>query len=118
MSYLHPCIVLEDSNAGFCLLVPCSTGKFGKKNKYIINGYTKDGFKSNTGVLIDSLRCISKTRINRKVGEVSLEFYDRINNKILSEYFKKQVLDMKNLKKDYDRILEENIKLKEKINSK
>lgn len=63
--------------------------------------------------MIDSFRCISKTRINRKVGEVSLEFYDKINDKILSEYFKKQLLDMKNFKKDYDRVLEKNINDKE-----
>lgn len=116
MSYLHPCIVLEDSNAGFCLLVPCSTGKFGKRNKYIVDAYTNDGFKSNTGVLIDSFRCVSKTRINKKVGTVSLDFYDKVNDAILKEYFKKQVLKYENLKKDYSILVQENIMLKEKIN--
>ncbi|MGL4848134.1 MAG: type II toxin-antitoxin system PemK/MazF family toxin [Clostridium sp.] len=115
MSYLHPCIILEDSNAGFSLVIPCSTGKFGKKNKYIINGTKEDGFKKDTGVLIDSIRCISKTRINRKVGEVSLEFYDRINEKILLEFFKKQSMEVRNLKKDYEAVLKENIELKKKL---
>lgn len=117
MSYLHPCIILQDSSAGFCFVAPCSTGKFGKVNKYIINGYINDGFKSNTGVLIDSIRCISKTRINKKVGEVSLEFYDKLNIEIVKEYFQKQNLEVRNLKRDYERLLEENIELKKHISN-
>lgn len=117
MSYLHPCIVLEDSSAGFCFVAPCSTGKFGKKNKYIVDGTIEDGFKRDTGVLIDSIRCISKTRINKKVGKVSLEFYDLLNEKIMIEYFKKQSMNIRNLKRDYEKVVKENIELKKKINS-
>lgn len=87
MSYRHPCIVVYNSGAGFCLVIPCSTGKFGKRNKYIVDGTTTDGFSENTGVLLDAMRCISKTRIHQKVGEITVPFFNRLNKLLLEEYF-------------------------------
>ncbi len=110
MSYRHPCIILKDSNAGFCLVVPCSTGKYGKKNKFIIDGTKTDGFEENTGVLIDAIRCISKTRITNKVGQITVPFLDKLNDAILETYFSRKFYKLSKLEKD---ILEE----KKKYNS-
>jgi len=111
MSYKHPCIVLNDSNDGFCLIVPCSTGKYGKHNKYIIDGECSDGFKYPTGVLIDSMKCISKTRISNKVGEITVPFLDKLNNIILGTYFERNKLKIRNLERDLKREKEKNILL-------
>lgn len=100
MSYRHPCIILKDSNAGFCLVVPCSKGKYGKSNKFIIDGTTADGFAENTGVLIDAIRCISKTRITNKVGQITVPFLDKINNAILETYFPMKFYKLNKLEKD------------------
>lgn len=86
MSYRHPCIVLKDE-AGFCLIVPCSTGKYGKNNKFILDATPKDGFKQNTGILLDSVRTISKTRISNTLGEISVDILEQINKKMIEFYF-------------------------------
>ena len=111
MSYKHPCIVLNDSNDGFCLVVPCSTGKYGKHNKFIIDGEPYDGFKYPTGVLIDSIRCISKTRISNKVGEITVTFLDKLNNIILETYFERNKLKIRNLERDLKKEREKNVLL-------
>lgn len=85
LSYRHPAIVLHDGGQ-FCLVVPCSTGKYGKNSRYIINGTPEDGFSTNTGVPLDGLRTVSKTRISHKVGQVSVSFLDRLNAAILREF--------------------------------
>lgn len=110
MSYRHPCIVLYDSNAGFCLVVPCSTGKYGKGNKFIIDGTPTDGFRENTGVLIDAVRCVSKTRINSKVGEITVSFLERLNNIIIHNYFPRHFHRLHVLKNELEA---ERLKIKE-----
>lgn len=115
MSYRHPCIVIHDSNAGFCLVVPCSTGKYGKRNKFIIDGISSDGFKENTGVLIDAMRCVSKTRITGKVGEITVPFLNKMNNIILEEYFSRHFHKLSVLEKDLQREREKNQELQTTI---
>lgn len=100
MSYRHPCIVLYDSKAGFCFVVPCSTGKYGKNNKYILDGEVSDGFAEPTGVLLDAARCISKVRIYNKVGRITVPFLDKLKNELLKLYFSKQYNQLENQEKD------------------
>jgi mRNA-degrading endonuclease toxin of MazEF toxin-antitoxin module len=87
MSYRHPCIVIHDSNDGFCFVVPCSTGKYGKNNKHILDGEVSDGFARPTGVLLDATRCVSKVRVTGKVGQITVPFLEKLNNELLQTYF-------------------------------
>ncbi len=115
MSYRHPCIVLLDSNAGFCLVVPCSTGKYGKHNAFIIDGEPSDGFEYPTGVLIDAARCISKTRMSNKVGEITVPFLDKLNTILVGTYFPRNALKIRNSEKDLKAEKEKNILLANRL---
>lgn len=124
MSYRHPCIILHDSNDGFCFVIPCSTGKYGKNNKHILDGEVNDGFERPTGVLLDAIRCVSKVRVTGKVGEITVPFLDRLNNELLKVYFSRQyhrLYTITNDLREQKRLnleLQQNIaELEEKINN-
>ena len=115
MSYRHPCIVLHDSKDGFCFVVPCSTGKYGKNNKHILDGETSDGFARPTGVLLDATRAVSKVRITGKVGEITVPFLEKLNNKLLQLYFSRHYHRLGTTKNDLTRQIKENEELTKKI---
>lgn len=115
MSYRHPCIVLHNSQEGFCFVVPCSTGKYGKKNKYILDGETSDGFSRPSGVLLDATRAISKVRITGKVGEVTVPFLEKLNTELINVYFPRQNHQLFTLKSDLQKSEAKNETLHQRI---
>lgn len=115
MSYRHPCIVLHDSKDGFCFVVPCSTGKYGKNNKHILDGEIKDGFQRPSGVLLDATRAVSKVRITGKVGQITIPFLDKLNNELLQLYFSRHHHRLTTMSNDLKREKEINSNLQDKI---
>lgn len=116
LSYEHPCIILNINKDGFFLAIPCSTGKYYKKSKFILKGDITDGFKIKTGVLLDSIRTISQVRISHKVGEITPAFLDYINSEILKIYLPKEAMIKRNLENDLYTSKQEILKLKNEIN--
>lgn len=100
--YIHSCIVLKQLGK-MLIVAPGSTKKYGKGNYLIEDVIAGDGFASNTGVLIDQIRCVSITRVKgKKIGEVSSPTLRRIEEKvfnaILSDLYKdftKEITDLK-----------------------
>ncbi|WP_281217540.1 type II toxin-antitoxin system PemK/MazF family toxin [Lysinibacillus capsici] len=124
MSYQHPCVILYESQ-GFCYVVPCSTGKYGKRNKFIMDAKRSDGFEDNTGILLDAVRCISKTRIISLVGQVNIDCLNKINEALFKLYLSKKHNELKVAQKDIVELQQEKIaliheieKLKEEIKEK
>lgn len=77
LSYPHPSVVLGESDA-FLFVIPCSTRKHGKYFPDILDGTKEDGFLSDTGVILDNCRWISKGRVIARMGKVTDEFLRRI----------------------------------------
>ena len=115
MSYRHPCIVLHNSQNGFCFVVPCSTGKHGKNNKHILDGEVSDGFEKPTGVLLDATRCVSKVRITGKVGEITTDFLERLNTKLLQLYFSRHYHRLQTTSNDLKNQINLNLELQKRI---
>lgn len=116
LSYEHPCVILNINNDGFFLAIPCSTGKYYKNSRFILKGEIKDGFNSKTGVLLDSIRTISQTRISHKVGEITPMFLDYINSKILTTYLPKEAMLKRNLENDLSKAEQTILDLQKQIN--
>lgn len=114
ISYQHPCIVVSESK-GFCFVVPCSTGKYQKRSKYILNGEPKHGFQEPTGVLLDAVQCIQKVRIQHKVGVLDLGLFKVINEKLLKFYLSKYDHQINVLQKDLAKEKEKNAELEKKL---
>jgi len=113
--YMHSCLILKRFS-GMVLVVPGSTKKYGKKNFLIEPVQAGDGFKSDTGVMIDQLRCVSTTRIRgKKIGQVSPETFQRINDKILRAYFTEKFEELTKLVEDNKDLKNENEALKLQI---
>lgn len=120
-SFSHPCIVLQQRTRSI-LIVPCSTKKFGKGYREIINAYAplnKDGFTQNTGIQIEDFRWVSKNRVISKVGKTSSRVLNEIDKRLLElipTYKKKSVKFKGESKKNID-LTNENNELKNKISS-
>lgn len=116
-SFTHPAIVLKNSYNSI-LIVPCSTKKYGKRLKDIIDAKPSDGFNKNTGVQTDSLRWINKNRIISNTGKkASGRILDEINKKIL-EYvptYKRDKRIYEFIKKENEDLKKENEDLKVKL---
>jgi mRNA-degrading endonuclease toxin of MazEF toxin-antitoxin module len=115
MSYRHPCIVLHNSQQGFCFVVPCSTGKYGKNNRYILDGEVSDGFSRPSGVLLDATRTISKVRITGKVGEITVPFLQKLNDELIKVYFPRQNHHLFTLGEDLKKSEAKNVTLHQRI---
>lgn len=115
LSYRHPCIVLHDSKDGFCLVIPCSTGKYRKNNKHILDGEIIDGFARPSGVLLDAVRSVSKVRITGKVGKITVPFLDKLNNELLQLFFSRHFHRLQIMDKDLTLEKELNKKLQEEM---
>lgn len=106
-SFEHPAIVLHNGFY-FLVVIPGSTGRSGKGD-YILDADRDENFYHKTGIQIDQIRVIDKSRVIRKTGKkVSIEFMDKINDVILEKY-------LLPVKKKMDNLENENKELKEKI---
>lgn len=81
-SYEHPAIVLV-SRKFFSLIVPCSSQKYGKGFKEIIDADISDGFVKNTGIQTESFRWVSNNRLIKVNGKISTRVLNEIDKKIL-----------------------------------
>lgn len=108
-SYEHPAVVVHNGYY-FLLVVPCSTGRLSKSD-YILNAGTGENFERETGVQIDQIRIIDKSRVvKRNLGKVPPAFMNDINNAILEKYLNPVHNKIKKLEK-------ENKELKEKLST-
>ena len=83
-SYTHACIVLAN-RATSILIVPCSTKKYGKGFKDIIDATTSDGFLRDTGIQSESFRWVSKNRVvSSSRNRVSARVLDELDKVFLS----------------------------------
>jgi hypothetical protein len=120
MSYIHTGLVLRKIGCTI-LIVPGSSKKYNKGNFLIEDVDKGDGFKENTGLLIDQSKFVSINRIvGSKLGEVKKDTLTRIENKFSevcsSRIFnEKKMLERENesLKKDILRLENEIKSLKE-----
>ena len=84
--FIHPCLIIK-TYGDKALVVPGSTKKFGKDGFLIEDVVAGDGFVSDTGLLMDQIRCVSTTRIQgRRLGRMTLETFKRIENKLFDTY--------------------------------
>lgn len=77
ISYPHPCVVVS-STKEFIQIVPCSSSKAEKGHRDILEATIEDGFKENTGLILDNTRWISKSRVLYHVGAVTKPFLKKI----------------------------------------
>ena len=106
--FIHSCIILKQWST-MVLVIPGSSKKYKKNNFLIEDVKAGDGFRENTGVLIDQSRFVSITRIRGKVlGEIKPETLKRIKDKYLN-------ITLPDLHKSYAEIQNENNTLKGEI---
>lgn len=95
--FLHSCIIVKRYGT-MVLVIPGSSKKFKKGNFLIEDVVAGDGFRDNTGVMIDQLQCVSITRIRgKKIGEVKEETFKRIENKILEAFMPEKSKQLRTL---------------------
>ncbi len=87
LSFPHPCVVLAEEGV-FLLVAPCSTKKYGHDFPDILDGRKEDGFHSDTGLVLDNIRWISKGRVIAKMGWVKEDFLRELTRRCIS-YFPK-----------------------------
>lgn len=98
-SYEHPAVVLHNGYY-FLLVIPGSTGRVGKSD-FILTGSEKDGFAHETGVQVDQIRVIDKSRVIKSTGKkVSIELMYAINDCILQHYLSPTYRKMKKLEEE------------------
>ncbi|MGF7033473.1 mRNA-degrading endonuclease toxin of MazEF toxin-antitoxin module [Paenibacillus mucilaginosus] len=77
-SYEHSAVVLVN-RYNTVMVVPCSSGRYGKNYPDIIDATAADGFSHNTGVQIEALRWVHKNRVLGKVGHTSAGLMNKID---------------------------------------
>lgn len=84
-SFTHPCIVLINRRDSM-LVVPCSSKKYGKGFREIIDAQPSDGFRYNTGIQMESMRWINKNRVVDDFNsQVSFDILNKIDEYILGQ---------------------------------
>lgn len=78
-SFVHPCIVLQNRRNSI-LIVPCSSKKYGKGFREIIDATRADGFVKDTGVQMESIRWVHKNRIVSSFGQASSGLMNKIDD--------------------------------------
>lgn len=102
-SFEHPAIVLHNGYY-FLVVIPGSTGRYGKGD-YVLNATKNENFKHHTGIQIDQIRVIDKSRVIRKTGKkVPVEFMDKINEVILEKYLVPVKKKINNLEKENEEL--------------
>ena len=94
-----------------------------KKNDLIFNIKAGDGFKKNTGLLLDQIRCVSTTRLTKieikgKQSKVSEETFNNIQDAIIKKIFGKKHEEIQSIKRENNKLKKEINEIKEKINPK
>lgn len=121
LSYIHPCIILEDKFQSL-FVVPCSSSKVSKAynkktgklhDEYLI-GETTDGFPKRTALIFNNVRWISKTRVVRTIGSIEKSFLNSVFEKSFS-YSNPQKHYILNRYEDINKINLQKIKDLEKI---
>lgn len=129
-SFVHPVIVLKNEYSSL-LVVPCSSKKYGKNLRNVLDATKEDGFFKGTGIQLDCLRFINKNRVvirtEKKVSsrvlkeidsyieslsskhKITVKEIDRLKNECIEVIDKNKRLTIENKK-----IIEENEFLKEK----
>lgn len=86
-SYKHPAVILQQGY-NWVLIAPCSTGRFGKGIREVVDAYAAtDGVKFNTGIQVDKIRVIDKWRIESKLGRLGKTKFEELSNKVLELHF-------------------------------
>lgn len=113
-SYEHPAVVIHNGYY-FLLVIPGSTGRVNKSD-YIINVDEKENFEHQTGLQVDQIRVIDKSRvINRTHKKVSPELMKDINRKILEKYLYPVNKEFTRIRKENEVLKAENEKLQLQI---
>lgn len=97
--YIHPCLVIKRYRNSV-IVIPGSTKKFGLSNDLIFDIHAGNGFKEDTGLLLDQIRCVSTTRLISKLryGKVSTEVFSDVMDKFMEKFLSKQFHDFTQLK--------------------
>lgn len=103
--YIHPCVVLKRYGSSV-LVIPGSTKKYGKSDKLIFDVQAGNGFKENTGLLLDQLRCVSTTRLMGRLGngKVSEIVFDEILDKVMEKFLGRKYNEYNKLKSENDKL--------------
>lgn len=116
-SFSHPCIVLDERQRSI-LVAPCSTKKFGKGYREIIDANAGiDGFAQNTGVQVEELRWINKNRVISKLGKTSSRILNEIDFRILKSIpsYRKELSKFNSESEQNKQLLDKNNELSNKI---
>ena len=114
--FIHSCLILKQCST-MILIVPGSTKKYGKKIFLIEDINAGDGFKENTGILIDQMRFVSITRIRGKLlGTVHPDTLERVEKKIFQNSFPRHFQKFSKLEMDNKKYLEQINEKNENIN--
>ena len=100
-SYTHPAIIMKNTfNKIF--IVPCTSQhprKDSNGNIFPENmiGTEKDGFEKKSVLLLYDTKFVDKNRVISKIGKVTKDFYNRLNNQLFIELFKNKHNEIKKL---------------------
>ncbi|MEG0153410.1 MAG: type II toxin-antitoxin system PemK/MazF family toxin [Cellulosilyticaceae bacterium] len=94
--FIHPCVVLKRYGTS-ALVIPGSTKSYGKSDGMIKGIQAGDGFRSNTGLMLDQMRCVSTTRILSKIGKVTPETYQDILDLVMEKFLSQRHMEFKQL---------------------
>lgn len=113
--YIHPCVVLK-RYATTVLVIPGSTKQYGTGDPLIFDINAGNGFKENTGLLLDQIRCVSTTRLIRKLGcgKVSEPTFNEILDKVMEKFFSQKFHEYTQLKLKNDKLQKQLEQQKEK----
>jgi len=114
--YIHPCLIVKRYRNSV-IVIPGSTKKYGRVDDLIFDVQAQNGFKENTGLLLDQIRCVSTTRLISKLkyGKVSSEVFSEIMEKFMQKFLCKQFHEMSQLKVKNDKLIKENEELKKQL---
>lgn len=110
-SYAHPCVVLFQQK-DFLIVLPGSTGKY--KNKSSFNFDCIEGFAHPSGIQLDQVRYISKSRITTGVlGNVGTSTLNYIDSFIFKNYCGGIEFQVENMVNEIIQIYQNKLKIKD-----
>ena len=122
LTFIHPAIVLYDSNGTNMLVAPISSTKFNDINALHIDITTSDGMKNNCAICLDQIRFIDKSRVvfqwtNQTSSNIKISstILDRIDEALLTNYLPSSDAQINQLNLDLKEAREENKKLSDQI---
>lgn len=119
LGYKHVCVVIEEDKENV-LVVPCTSSKVGKKNRFgkpfpeYIEANDTDGFDKKTMIKLNGMKWISKDRVLDKKGEVTKEYFDFLYNKAFGYSFEPIQYKQRYLQDNTIRVQGENCRFKER----